>query len=223
MIGQAQTRVSERSALSALLALVADDGSASHRHLNSDAMSKGREAARTAADAVHHLALLHARHPGVLDHAVERTSDSGARAIVGRMADAFGAERALLARLVVAVGPLPSTPGHANAESAVMAQHHAIEMLARSDRNGCATGAALALAVDWIAIRPVLDNVASQLGLEVVPTELMGVDSLAAALAPIEFGLAAERAMMFGAQQIIAQHNGLWDLLEARAVARAYD
>jgi hypothetical protein len=30
-----------------------------------------------------------------------------------------------------------------------------------------------------------------------------------------------ERAMSFGAQQLLAQHRGLWDLLEARKAARA--
>jgi hypothetical protein len=29
-----------------------------------------------------------------------------------------------------------------------------------------------------------------------------------------------ERAMLFGAQQVFAQHRGLWDLLEARTSAR---
>jgi hypothetical protein len=29
-----------------------------------------------------------------------------------------------------------------------------------------------------------------------------------------------QRAMAFGAQQVFAQHRGLWDLLEARASAR---
>ena len=32
---------------------------------------------------------------------------------------------------------------------------------------------------------------------------------------------AIERAMVFGAQQLIAQHNGLWDLMAARAASRA--
>jgi hypothetical protein len=220
MNGQAQPRVTERTALSALLALVANDGSASHRHLGSDAMFKGPEAARTAADAIHHFALLHARHPGVVDHAVERTADPQARPVIAEMASAFAVERAALAKLVVAVGPLPSTPGHADAESAVLAQHHAIDMLARSDRNGCATGAALALIVDWAAVRPLMEDVAGRLGLEIEASQLSGSDALLAALDPVEFGMAAERAMMFGAQQIVAQHRGLWDLLEARAIAR---
>jgi hypothetical protein len=222
MIGYGQIRDSERSALSSLLALVAQEGSATHRHVGSDAMTHGPEAARTAADAVHHFALLHARHPGVIDHAVARTADPLARSVVEKMSAAFAEERALLARLVVAVGPLPSTPGHADAESAVVAQHHAIDMLARSDRNGCATGAALALITDWAAIRPLLENIAGRLGLDVAPSQLADIDVLMASLDGVSFGVAADRALLFGAQQIIAQHRGLWDLLEARALARAH-
>jgi len=185
-------------------------------------MQRGPDAARNAADAVHHLALLHARHPGVLDHAATRTADAATRTVIATAADAFAAERHLLTRLVVAVGPVPSTPGQAEAESAVLAQHHAIDMLGLSDRNGCATGAALALIADWAAIRPTLDHCAGRLGLEGPATTLAASASLATALADIEFGMAAERAMLFGAQQIVAQHRGLWDLLEARTIARAH-
>ena len=32
---------------------------------------------------------------------------------------------------------------------------------------------------------------------------------------------AVERAMLFGAQQLITQHSGLWDLMAARAASRA--
>lgn len=220
MTGQAQPRLDDRNALSALFAVVAADGSAAHRHVLSDALTRGPEAARMAADAVHHLALLHARHPGVIDHAAARTADPGARATIEAAASAFAAERALLARLVVAVGPLPSTPGQADSESAVLAQHHAIDMLARSDRNGCATGAALALIADWAAIRPLLEQVADRLGIDHAPAALAHPEALAAALTNVAFGAPAERAMMFGAQQIVAQHRGLWDLLEARALAR---
>jgi hypothetical protein len=222
MNGQAQLRATDRTALQALLALVVGEGSAGHRYLAADAMRHGPDAARNAADAVHHLALLHARHPGVFDHAVERTGEPDTRATVETMAAAFAAERQLLARLVVAVGPLPSTPGHADAESAVLAQHHAIDMLARSDRNGCATGAALALAVEWAAIRPLLHDVARRLSIETVACQLPNAETLEAALGTIDQGTAVERAMMFGAQQVVAQHRGLWDLLEARALARAH-
>ena len=36
----------------------------------------------------------------------------------------------------------------------------------------------------------------------------------------IEATASVERAMAFGAQQMLAQHRGLWQLLEARATAR---
>lgn len=222
MTGQAQLRVAEAGAIAGLLALVAADGSAAHRYLASDAMLRGGEAARNAADAVHHLALLHARLPGVIDHAAPRTIDPTARAQVEAMAAGFAVERQLLTRLVVAVGPLPSTHGQADAEGAVLAQHHAIDMLGLSDRNGCATGAALALVADWAAIRPVLAHAAERLGVDCPPSKLPAPALLAASLSTIDFGMAAERAMLFGAQQIVAQHRGLWDLLEARSLARAH-
>jgi len=222
MTGQAQPRATHANQLNGLFALVANDGSAAHRYLASDLMLRGPDAARNAADAVHHLALLHARHPGILDHAVSRTADPATRTLIETAADAFAAERHLLTRLVVAVGPLPSTPGQAEAESAVLAQHHAIDMLGLSDRNGCATGAALALMADWAAIRPTLDHCAGRLGVEVPATLLAMPSSLVSLLADVDFGMAAERAMLFGAQQIVAQHRGLWDLLEARSIARAH-
>ncbi len=220
MSGQAQQIAGARTALDALLALVAAEGSGAHKHFLSDAMQTGREAARNAADVVHHLALLHGRQPGVIDYAAQRSPVPEAQMFLVRAADAFAAERSLLARLVVSVGPLPSTPGQADAESAVLAQHHAIDMLAQSDRNGCALGAALALHADWLAIRTLLDDVARRLGIEIEATRLDGHGAMAAALGDTDFGMAAERAMLFGAQQIVAQHRGLWDLLEARALAR---
>ncbi len=206
-----------------VLALVANDGSGAHRYLASGALLHGAEAARNAADAVHHLALLHARNPGIIENAVTRTTDRAARKILAAMADAFADERELLTGLVVAAGPLPSTPGQANAESAMLAQHHAVEMLGLSDRNGCATGAALALAADWVAIRKLLDYRANRLALEVPATLLADSSRLAASFHGIDFGAAAERAMLFGAQQIVAQHRGMWDLLEARSIARGYN
>jgi len=222
MTGQAQPRATHANQMTGLLALVANDGSAGHRYLASDLMLRGTDAARNAADAVHHLALLHARFPGILDHAISRTADPIARSLIEAAAEAFAAERHILTRLVVAVGPLPSTPGQAEAESAVLAQHHAIDMLGLSDRNGCATGAALALVSDWAAIRPMLDHCAGRLGVEAPASQLATPSLLASALVNVEFGMAAERAMLFGAQQIVAQHRGLWDLLEARSIARAH-
>lgn len=220
MNGQALQTGANRDTADALLALVSAEGSASHGHPTSDVLVKGPESARNVADIIHLLCLLHGRHPGVIDHATARETDAASKAFLSAMSEAFAEERALLAKLVVLVGPLPSTPGQADTESAVLAQHHAVEMLAQSERNGCAFGAAIAVAADWVAVRPVLEMVAKRLSIEIEPSKLPTVDGLASAIRAANQGPAAERAMLFGAQQILAQHRGLWNLLEARAIAR---
>ena len=221
MIGQALATGTARDTADALMALVRAEGSASHRHPTSDVLTQGPEAARNVADIVHLLCLLHGRHPGVIDHAIARVAKAETRAFLSDAADAFANERALLTRLVVAVGPLPSTPGQADTETAVLAQHHAVDMLAQSERTGCAFGAALALIADWSAVRPVLDVAARRLSLEIDKSELPNAAVLASVIRTADNSPAEDRAMLFGAQQIVAQHRGLWDLLEARAVARS--
>jgi hypothetical protein len=221
MIGQALTSGQTRDTADVLLSLVQAEGSASHRHPKADVLTHGPEAARNVADIVHLLCLLHGRHPGVVDHAIDRVANPVTRAFLSDAADAFAHERALLTRLVVAVGPLPSTPGQADTETTVLHQHHAIDMLAQSERTGCAFGAALALIADWAAVRTVLDNAARRLSLDFDKSELPNSDVIARVIRSADNGAAADRAMLFGAQQIVAQHRGLWDLLEARAVARS--
>lgn len=206
----------------ALFALVAADGSAAHGWPRAEALGAGREAARNMADAIHHLCLLHGRHPGVVDHAAVRATDPALRRFLFEAADGFAAERALMTRLAVAVGPLPSTPGQADSEAAVLHQQHAIDMLGLSDRQGCALGAALALLADWVEIRRLLDLACRRLGIDPPPNLVPAPAELAASVRASAPGPAVERAMLFGAQQIVAQHRGLWDLLEARAIARAH-
>ena len=221
MIGQALTTGTSRDTADAMLALVRAEGSAAHRHPGSDVLSQGPEAARNVADVVHLLCLLHGRHPGVVDHAIDRVANSATRAFLTDAANAFAQERALLTKLVVAVGPLPSTPGQADTETAVLAQHHAIDMLAQSERTGCALGAALALIADWSVIRPVLETAAKRLSLDIGRSDLPNANVIQSVIRSAENDAAADRAMLFGAQQIVAQHRGLWDLLEARAIARS--
>ena len=221
MIGQVLSTGLSRDSADALLALVAAEGSAAHLHPKSEVLTQGPEAARNVADIVHLLCLLHGRHPGVVDYAITRVTNTATRAFLFDAADAFSNERALLTKLVVAVGPLPSTPGQADTETTVLAQHHAIAMLAQSERTGCALGAALALIADWSAVRPVLNMAARRLSLEIDETALPSPTVIASAIRDAGNTVAADRAMLFGAQQIIAQHRGLWDLLEARSVARS--
>ncbi|MBV8685114.1 MAG: hypothetical protein JOZ90_02400 [Alphaproteobacteria bacterium] len=204
-----------------LLACVAAEGSAAHPWPRSPALAAPPEGSRNLADLLHFLCILHGRYPGVVDHAADRTVDRGARAWLAEAAYAFAGERAYLARLAVAAGPLPSTPGAGDSDAAVLGQRHAIEMLACSERNGCALGAAMAVVLDWAAIRRALDAAAHRLGIE--PPAYRAADPALVASVADAFAAAppAGRALLFGAQQILVQHYGLWDLLETRSQARA--
>lgn len=208
---------------SSFTALVVREASASHPHVRSLLSLDNARDARNASDALHHLSMLHGRHPGVVDHAAARTLDSGARKALFALADSFAAERDALGRLVVAAGPIPSTMGQAETEASVIAQHHAIDMLAQSERQGCALGAAIALALDWHAIRCVMDAAAKRFSVDLPAGTLPPVPSLGAIVDAACTSAAIERAMMFGGQQIVTQHRGLWDLLETRALARIDD
>lgn len=204
----------------ALLACVSGQGSASHPWFGNDLLLRGPDCARNLADAVHLLAALHGRHPGIVDLAGARTVEPAARGWLTGATQAMAAERRFLAALAAAAGPIPGTPGGGLGEAAVQGQRSALATLASSERRGCALGAALAFAIDWSPVRTVLDFAAERFGVEQPrcrlgdPDELAGLAERAAAEARIE------RALLFGAEQIAVQHRGLWDLLEARAEAR---
>jgi hypothetical protein len=204
-----------------LVSLSFADGSASHPYLKAEVLRSGREAVRNLADAAHYLCVLHGRFPGVIEHAQEHTAHPAAQGWLAAAAEAFSAERSLLTRLAVATGPLPSTPGQAECEAAVLQQRHALDMLAQSDRSGCALGAAVALALDWRAIRTVLDAAARRVSIEPQLCMLPDEDETRTVAMTVADSPAFERAMSFGAQQLLNQHRGLWDLLEAREAARA--
>lgn len=174
------------------------------------------------ADAVHYMCLLHGRHPGVIDHAAVRTAENAARGWLIRAADGFAAERAYLTELVVAVGPLPSTAGQHSSETTVTQQRHALDMLAQSDRRGCALGAAVALVFDWSAVRRILDIAALRVGIEPRRSLLPDAASTRVVLEALAGDdPAIARAAQFGAIQMLRQHRGLWDLLQARAFVRS--
>lgn len=200
-------------------ALADSDGSAQHPHLR--ALRATGLPRRDLADAVHHVARLHGRHPGLVAYAAAHARRPVEGDWLEAAADAFVDERSYLVRLVAAAGPLPSTPGQAESEAAAAAQRHALDMLAQSDRAGCATGAAVALAIDWVAIRAVLDRAARSFGVEPLPHRLPIPQETVSVVDALAREAAHERAMLFGAQQVFAQHRALWDLLEARASARS--
>lgn len=209
------------SAAEAHLARVADEGSARHRHLSALIEASGRHSGRDLADAIHLLCKVHGQHPGLVDLALSLAAKGPAQSWLGRASDALERERLYLLRLTAAVGPLPSTPGAAETEATLTAQRHALEILARSERSGCAIGAATALVSDWWPIRRLMDHSAARLGIEVPAPSLPDEASIAEVIHMACDTPASERAMAFGGEQLLLQHRGLFDLLEARAEARA--
>jgi hypothetical protein len=203
-----------------LLASAAEQGSAVHPYATSEALHQSPQASRNLADLIHFVCTLHGRYPGVIDHAAARVVEPDARAWLAKASHVFAGERAYLARLAVAAGPVPSTPGAGDSDAAVLGQRHAIEMLAQSERNGCAVGAAMAVILDWAAVRRALDSAARRFGVEApeFPAEASEVAQVADGFASAP---PVHRALFFGAQQILVQHYGLWDLLESRQQARA--
>lgn len=204
----------------ALDALVADGGTGAHAHVKSGVLSQGKDAMRNLADAVHFLCVLHGRYPGIVDSAGRRAVDRPSRLWLSEAAAAFAQERSFLSQISCAVGPLPSTQGQAQCEAAVTGQRKALDMLAESDRSGCALGAAIALTLEWRTIRVLLDISAQRL--DIAPPRCGLPDLRDTARLANEFAStpAIERAMLFGAQQLVDQHRGLWDLLAVRAESR---
>ena len=204
----------------AQFARVANSGSARHPQLTALLAATGPDAGRDLTDAVHLLCHLYGRHPGLVDLSLHSCPGGPAREWLGEAAESFERERLYLVRLTAAVGPLPSTPGAAETEAALMSQRHALETLAKSERRGCALGASTALIEDWRSIRRLLDRAAARVGVESPAITLPDEASVAEAIAASTDGPGSERALAFGAEQLLLQHRGLFDLLEARAEAR---
>lgn len=206
--------------------LVAVDGTASHAHpiaLASVGVGHDARPLGNLADMAHYLCLLHGRFPGVIDHAATRSTENAARSWLLQAADAFADERAFLTKVTVSLGPVPSTTGQDACDTAVLQQRHALEMLAQSDRRGCAMGAALTLVLDWIAIRRLLDVAALRVGISPVKCRLPAREDTLAVASAIASDEAASRALQFGARQLLSQHRGLWDLLKSRTEIRTQD
>ena len=207
----------------AQIARVERQGSHGHPHRVALVTGRDRHSARDLADAIHLLCALYGRHPGLIELALSNCAAGPVRDWLREASDAYERERLYLVRLTAAVGPLPSTPGAAATEAALVSGRHAIETLARSERNGCALGAATALMADWPAVRGVLDRAADRMGVQIPAIILPDGGSVIAVIQRGVESVAAERALGFGAEQLLLQNRGLFDLLEARAAARGDD
>ena len=220
----ASSRTVDRQPVSvaeAHFARVNDYGCVRHPHLQALIEGSGPHSGRDLADAVHLLCSLHGRHPGLIELAYTTSPDQAAQAWLARASEAFERERLYLVRLTSAVGPMPSTPGAAETEASLLAQRHALEILASSERHGCALGAATALVGDWWPIRRLLDRAATRAGLDSPAPSLPDEASLVEVVEETSDSPASARALAFGGEQLLLQHRALFDLLEARSSARA--
>lgn len=204
-----------------IAALIAADGSAASPALVR--LGAPRTPLRDLADAMHCLCLLHGHRPGLIDTALDRATSPVAREWLAEAAEGFSGERDWLTRLTAALGPVPSTTNQTAAENAIATQRHALEMLAMSDRRGCALGAAAAKVSDWRVIRRGLDRVGDRVGLVPPAVRLPTLDRIRDLVTSTPPTPAEARAFHFGAQQMLAQQRGLWALIESRAEARAHD
>lgn len=200
---------------------VETQGSASHPHSKYLLNVIGGDSARDLADAVHLFCSLYGRYPGLIELALTNCPEGPVRQWLIDASDAYERERLFLVRLTAAVGPLPSTPGAAETEAVLVGQRHAIETLAKSERRGCALGAATALMADWPAVRAIFDRAAERMGLTPPTVELPDETSIVTIINRGCEGMASERALGFGGEQLLLQNRGLLDLLEARMHARA--
>ena len=223
-MGMANNRLVDqatRSVADAQVARVASQSSARHPYFAALTDIAQPDAARNLADAVHLLCNLYGGHPGLLELALSLSQSGAAHDWLKEAVDGFERERLYLVRLTSAIGPLPSTPGAAETEATLSSQRHALETLARSERRGCALGAATALVADWRTIRMVLDRAATRVGIECPMVMLPDIAAITRVIQLATDGPASERALGFGGEQLLLQHRGLFDLLEARAGARS--
>lgn len=223
MMDRLPRSTSTPSAATLLTDLVAAEGTAAHRYCAPAVLGDRQSFVRDLvdfADYVHLVSLLHGQVPGLIDHAASHTAEVAARTWLVRALEAFALEREYLGKLCVAVGPLPSTAGHSQTSTIVSQQRHAVEMLAQSDRRGCALGAATAMVLEWNAIRAILDAGAIRLGIEPPACTLPSRAETITLLDSLPEPERLSRAIQFGAAQLLGQHRGMWDLLQARAAVR---
>ncbi|QJB68177.1 DUF6975 family protein [Parasphingorhabdus halotolerans] len=200
---------------------VAEHGSASVRYFQEIASGVESLSGPETADIAHFLCVLHGRHPGVVDHAATKTADEAARTWLVEAIEGFTAERAFLTKLTVVAGPISGVGVDDQSNAAVMAQRKALDMLSQSDRNGCAIGASFALVLDWFAIRGILEKMAIRLGFESRAAILPSPEATESLNTILSGNKPIERAINFGADQVLTQHRGLWQLMEARRNARS--
>ena len=198
-----------------------DEGAGAHPWVRRLASDPDRAAGPDLADAVHWLALLHGGAAGLVDGASLRTRSERERRFLNGAFDAWQSERAALSTLAVAVGPVPSTPGQHADEATTATLSRAIATLATSERDGVSLGAATALIVEWHGLRALMERAAERFGGDISPCVLPPQPDLLATVAGFVDAPGMERAMAFGARELVRRHGTFVAMLQRRSAARA--
>lgn len=213
------TEPSDVCAYEALTTLVATRGCGTHPYVHGLLQSNSRYRDLNLVDAIHHLAALHGRLPGLIEDARRHSPSLTAAAPWFReAAEGFAQERLHLARLLAHGPAIPATPTQAEYQVKLESIRQGLTALAQSSRPGCAFGSALALVLDWQTIHRLLNLLGQQLDLPSLP--LLMPDAAASLSVLDRLGSDFDRAIIFGATELIARHERLWTLLEDRQAAR---
>jgi len=207
----------------ALAALVATSGSADHPHVRRLAAVRADTPRELVADTLHYLCILHGRQPSLAEVAARLGDMLVPHGWLDNAATAFAAERAWIAQLSVTAGAPPAEPGQISTEELVAGQRQALLTLVRSDRRGCLLGAIAATLLDWEAVQGALAAVGERVGIPLARSsgswparaETLAIIDKAAGNEPL-----VGRAILFAAQQVVAQQRAFWDLLDARHAVR---
>ena len=206
----------------ALLAIVQSGGSGAHPYVQRMTQASATSERGPIADSLHYLSILHGRQPSLAELAAQLGDRNAPREWLVAAKHSFAGERVRLSQLSVAAGAAPAHRGRTNFEQLVRQQREALLTLVRSDRRGCLVGVVAALLLDWEAVNDALDSMARRIDL--APFERSNHwpsrDMTLRIVAELGQDPAMSRAILFAAQQLIAQHHAFWNLLDARDAAR---
>ena len=210
-----------RSFAAAVIGALRDSGAGGSRHLR--ALSEGSVARplQAVADTAHFLVILHGQLPSVLEIA-RLNADEPAASWLRSAGVAFDQDRRWMAGLAAMTGGALDLHGLSTAEQVVRDQRDAMLTLAKSNRMGCALGAAVTLVLDWQAVRSRLPRAAQHLGYDRHErlSDPWPEDGALDALACHADDVRVRRAIEFAALQLASLHAQLFDLLEARHAQR---
>lgn len=217
----ASTASDSRAFAAAVIGALRDGGSGSSRHLRALAEGAVTRPLQAIADTAHFLAILHGQLPSVLEIARLHT-DEPAASWLRTAGQAFDQDRRWIVGLATMTGGALDLHGLTTAEQVVRDQRDAMLTLAKSNRTGCAIGAAVTLMLDWHAVRASLPRAAQHLGYDRRDrlSDPWPLDGVMEVLADFADDVRVRRAIEFGSVQLASLHAQLFDLLEARHAQR---